>query len=70
MLSMSGRTTGKDISSEMIKCVNDKLEFELCGHLYCTICTPAMCGKNVGAVALPEEFIGRQITKHQCIIHV
>jgi galactitol-specific phosphotransferase system IIB component len=37
MLSMTGRTTGKDISSEVIKCVNDKLGFDFTkfgGHLY------------------------------------
>uniref|UniRef100_A0A674K1K9 SPIN-DOC-like zinc-finger domain-containing protein n=1 Tax=Terrapene triunguis TaxID=2587831 RepID=A0A674K1K9_9SAUR len=70
MCSMMGRTTGKDISSEVIKCMNDKLGVDFTNLVaICTDGAPAMCGKNVGAVTLLEEFIGRQITKHHCIIH-
>jgi galactitol-specific phosphotransferase system IIB component len=70
MLFMTGRRTGKDVSSEVIKCVNDKLGFDFTNlAAICTDGAPAMCGKNVGSVALLAEFIGRQITKHHCIIH-
>ncbi|KAG6926376.1 GTF2I repeat domain containing 2 [Chelydra serpentina] len=69
MCSMTGRTTGKEISSEVIKCMNDKLGLDFTNLVaICTDGAPAMCGKN-GAVTLLEEFIGRQITKHHCIIH-
>jgi hypothetical protein len=41
---MSGRTTGKYISSEVIKCVNDKLEFDFKNSVaICTDGAPAMC---------------------------
>jgi hypothetical protein len=71
MLSMTGGTTGKEISSEVIKCVNDNLGFDFTNLVaICTDGAAATCGKDVGAVALLEEFIGRQITKHRCIIHV
>uniref|UniRef100_A0A8C0GSN7 SPIN-DOC-like zinc-finger domain-containing protein n=1 Tax=Chelonoidis abingdonii TaxID=106734 RepID=A0A8C0GSN7_CHEAB len=70
MCSMMGRTTGKEISSEVIKCMNDKLGLDFTNLVaVCTDSAPAMCGKNVGAISLLEEFIGRQITKHHCIIH-
>uniref|UniRef100_K7FWM9 SPIN-DOC-like zinc-finger domain-containing protein n=1 Tax=Pelodiscus sinensis TaxID=13735 RepID=K7FWM9_PELSI len=70
MCSMTGRTTGKEISSEVVKCVNDKsgLDFTKLVAI-CTDGVPAMCRKKVRTVTLLEEFIGRQITKHHCIIH-
>jgi hypothetical protein len=60
---MTGRTTGKEISSEMIKCVNDNQGFDFTNLVaICADGAAAMCGKNVGTVAVLEEFIGRQIT--------
>jgi hypothetical protein len=71
MCSMTGRATGKEISSEVIKCVDDKLGIGFANLVaICTDGAPAMCGKNIGAVTLTEEYIGRQITKHHCIIHL
>jgi hypothetical protein len=62
---MTGRTTGKEISSEVTKCVNDNLGFDFTNLVaICADGAAAMCGKNVGTVALLEEFIGKQITKH------
>uniref|UniRef100_A0A674I7K9 SPIN-DOC-like zinc-finger domain-containing protein n=1 Tax=Terrapene triunguis TaxID=2587831 RepID=A0A674I7K9_9SAUR len=70
MCSMTGRTTGKEISSEVIKCTNDKSGLDFTNLVaICTDGAPAMCQKNVGAVTLLEEFIGREITKHHCIMH-
>ncbi|MEE6463219.1 hypothetical protein FKM82_005821 [Ascaphus truei] len=70
MCSMTGRTTGEGISTEVIKCVNDKLGIGFANLVaICTDGAPAMCEKHVGAVTLIEQFIGRQITKHHCIIH-
>jgi hypothetical protein len=67
MLSMTGGTTGKEISSEVIKCVNDSLGFDFTNLVaICTDDAAATCGKNVGTFALLEEFVGRQITKHHC----
>jgi hypothetical protein len=57
--------------SEVIKCLNDKLGIDFANLM--TICTdgaPAICGKIVVAVTLIEQFVGRQITKHHCIIHL
>jgi hypothetical protein len=71
MLSLTGRTTGKEISSEVIECVKDKLGFDFTNLVaICTDGAPTICEKNVGAVALLEEFIGTEITKHHCIIHL
>ncbi|XP_075443375.1 general transcription factor II-I repeat domain-containing protein 2-like [Ascaphus truei] len=71
MCSMTGRTTGKEISTEVIKCMNDKLGIGYENLVaICTDGAPTMCGKHVGAVTLIEQFIGRQITKHHCIIHL
>jgi hypothetical protein len=68
---MTGRTTGKEISSEVIKCVNDNLGFDFTNLVTsCADGSPAMCGKNVGTVALLDAFIGRQITKHHCIMQL
>ncbi|KAH1164856.1 hypothetical protein KIL84_023527 [Mauremys mutica] len=68
MCSMTGRTTRKEISSEVIKSMNDKSGLDFTSLVaICTEGAPAMCGKNVGAVVILEEFIGRQITKHHCI---
>jgi hypothetical protein len=36
------------------------------------ICTggfPGICGRNIGRVTFVEEFCGKQVTKHHCIIH-
>ncbi|XP_075455203.1 general transcription factor II-I repeat domain-containing protein 2-like [Ascaphus truei] len=71
MCSLTGRTTGKEISTEVIKCMNDKLGIGYENLVaICTDGAPAMCGKHVGAVTLIEQFIGRQITKHHYIIHL
>jgi hypothetical protein len=71
MCSMTGRASGKEISSEVIKCVDDKLGIGFANLVaICTDGAPAMRGKNVGAVALIEQFVCRQITKHHCIIHL
>jgi hypothetical protein len=71
MLPMTGGTSGKGISSEVIKCMNDNLGFDFT-NLVASFADGAatMCRKNVGAVALLDEFIGRQITKHHCIIQL
>jgi hypothetical protein len=70
MLSITGHTTGKETSSEMIMCVNDKLGYDFTNLVAIfTGGAHAICGKN-GAVALLEEFIGRQITFHHCIIQL
>ncbi|CAM5151831.1 unnamed protein product [Natator depressus] len=69
MCSMTGRTTRKEISSEVIKYMNDKSGLDFTNLVaICTDGAPAMCRKNVGAITLLEEFIGRQITKHHSII--
>jgi hypothetical protein len=68
---MTGRATGEEISSEVIKCVDDKLGIGFANLVaICTDGAPAVCGKDVGAVTLIEQFIGKQITKHHCIIHI
>uniref|UniRef100_A0A8C0H5C3 SPIN-DOC-like zinc-finger domain-containing protein n=1 Tax=Chelonoidis abingdonii TaxID=106734 RepID=A0A8C0H5C3_CHEAB len=70
MCSMTGRTTRKETSREVIRCVNDKSGLDFTNLVaICIDGAPAICGKNVGAVSLLEEFIGRQITKHHCNIH-
>jgi hypothetical protein len=52
MLSMTGRTTGKEITSEVIKCVNDNLGFDFTNFVAsCADGAAAMCRKNVGTVA-------------------
>jgi hypothetical protein len=71
MCSMTGRATGKEISNEVIKCVDDKLGIGFANLVaICTDGVPAMCGKNAAAVTLTEQFVGRQITKHHSIIHL
>jgi hypothetical protein len=68
---MIGRAIGKEIPSEVIKCVDDKLGIGLANLMaICTDSAPAICGKIVGAVTLIEQFVGRQRTKHHCIIHL
>jgi hypothetical protein len=68
---MTGRATGKEISSEVINCVDVKLGIGFANLVaICTDGASAMCGKNVGAVTLIEQFVGRQIIKHHCIIHL
>ena len=70
MQSMKGRTTGKDICTELINCVNNKLAYSFTNLVaICTDGAPAMCGKHTGAVSLIQEFIGRRIITHHCIIH-
>ncbi len=59
---MSGCTTGKDISSEVIKCLKENLGLDLT-HLM-AICTDGamnMTGINKGTVALLEKSSGRQL---------
>jgi hypothetical protein len=51
--------------------VNDNLGFDFTNLVAsCADGAAAMCGKNVETVVLLEAFIGRQITKHHCIIHL
>jgi hypothetical protein len=54
----------------MTKCVDEKLGFDFTNLMaICTDGASATCGKkNVGAVALLEELIGRHIIKHHCIM--
>jgi hypothetical protein len=71
MLSITGHTTGKETSSEMIMCVNNKLGYDFTNLVAIfTGGAPVICGKIVGAVTLLEEFIGRQIIFHHCIIQL
>ena len=67
MQSMKGRTTGKDVCTESINCVNKKLAYNLVA--ICTDGAPAMCGKHIGAVSLVQEVIERHMITHHCIIH-
>ena len=70
MQSMKGRTTGKDICTELVNCVNKKLAYSFTNLVaICTDGAPAMCGKHTGAVSLIQEVIGRRIITHHCIIH-
>ena len=70
MQSMKGRTTGKDICTELINCVNKKLAYSFT-HLMviCTDGAPATCRKHTGAVSLIQEVIEKRIITHHCIIH-
>ena len=69
MQSMKGRSTGKDICTELINCVNKKLAYSFANLVaICIDGAPAMCGKHTGAVSLIQEVIERRIT-HHCIIH-
>jgi hypothetical protein len=71
MCSMTGRATGKEIFGEVIKCLDDKLGIGFADLVaVCTDGAPAMRGKSTGAVTLSEQFVGRQRTKHHCIIHL
>lgn len=68
---MFGRTTGKEIFNEMKKCVTEKLEIDFTGLVaICTDGAPAMCGKNIGAVTLLQEFIGKKVIQIHCIVHL
>ena len=70
MQSMNGRTTGKDIRTELINCVNKKLAYSFNNLVaICTDGAPAMCGKNTRIVSLIQEVIERLIITHHCIIH-
>lgn len=67
---MKGRTTGKDICSEIVDCINIKLASnftKLAG--ICTDGSPSMRCKVKRAVALLQVYIGRRIITHHCIIH-
>uniref|UniRef100_A0A4X2KNG3 SPIN-DOC-like zinc-finger domain-containing protein n=1 Tax=Vombatus ursinus TaxID=29139 RepID=A0A4X2KNG3_VOMUR len=70
LYSMLGQTTGKEIANQVNKCVTEKLgiTFENLVAI-CTDGAPSMCGKNLGAVTLVEEFAGKKITKYHCIEH-
>ena len=67
MQSMKGRTTGKDICTELINCVNKKLAYNLVA--ICTDGALAICEKHSGAVSIIQEVIKRRIITHHCIIH-
>ena len=70
MKSMKGRTSGKAICTELIKCVNKKLAYSFTNLVaICTDSAPAICGKHTGAVSLIQEVIERLIITHHCIIH-
>ena len=67
---MKGRTTGKNICTELINCVNKKLAYSFTNLVaICTDRAPAMRGKHTGAVSLIQEVIERRIITHHCIIH-
>ena len=70
MQSMKGRTAGKDISTELITCVNKKLAYSFTNLVAIrTDGAPAMCEKHPEAVSLIQEVIERRIITHQCITH-
>ena len=70
MQPMKGRTTGKDICTELINCVNKKLAYSFTNLVaICTDGAPAICGKHTGAVSLIQEVIERHMTTHYCIIY-
>jgi hypothetical protein len=67
---MKGRTTGKEIADEVIKCVTEKLDLTFDNLVaVCTDGAPSVRGKSVGAVALVEKYVGKKIIKTHCIIH-
>ena len=67
---MKARTTGKDICTKLIKCVNKKLAYSFTNLVaICTDCAPALRGKHNGAVFLIHEVNERRKIKHHCIIH-
>ena len=62
MYSMKDRTTGKDICTKLINCINKKLADSFTNlAAICIDGAPAMCGKYIGAVCLIQEIIGRRI---------
>jgi hypothetical protein len=66
---MKGRTTGKEIADEVIKCVTEKLCLTFDNLVaVCTDGAPSMQGKN-GAVTLVEKYAGKKIIKTHYIIH-
>ena len=70
MQSMKGHTTGKDICTKLINCVNKKLANSFTNLVaFCNDVVPAVCGKHTGAVSLIQEVIERRIITHHCIIH-
>ena len=70
MQSMKGLTTGKDICTELINCVNKKLAYNFTNLVaICIEGAPAMSGKHTGAVSLIQEVIERGIITHRYIIH-
>ena len=67
---MKGRTTGKDIFTELINYVNKKLSYSFTNLVgICTDRASAMCGKHTGAVSLIQEVIEIRIITHHYIIH-
>ena len=67
--SIKGRTTEKDIYTELIKWVNNKLACSFTNLVaICTDCAPALRGKHTGAVFLIQEVNERRIITHYCII--
>jgi hypothetical protein len=64
---MKGRTTGKEITDEVIKCVTEKLGLHSATYWMFVLMAPSMRGKNVGAVTV-EKYAGKKIIKTECII--
>ena len=70
MQSIKGRTTAKNICTELINCVNKKLAYSSTNLVaICTDVVPAVCGKHTGAVSLIQEVIKRRIITHHYIFH-
>ena len=71
MQSMKGRTTGKDICTELINCVNNKLAYSFTNLVaICTDGAPAMCGKHTGAVSLIQEALCGKVLKFGHVMSV
>ena len=63
--SIKGYTTGKDICTEFMNCVNKKLACSSTNLVAIgTNGAPVMCGKHTGAVSLIQEVIERRIITH------
>ena len=70
MQSMKGRTTGKDICTELINGVNKNLAYSSASLVAnCTDGAQAMCGKHTGEASLIQEVIERRIIRQHCTIH-
>lgn len=71
LCSMKGRTTGMEIAKEVKLCLTEKLGITFKNLVaICTDGAPSMCGKNLGAVTIIENFAGKKITKYHCIVHL